>query len=159
MAAGGVINAAIGSNPSMSRELGFQIRSAALRDEAVRKVTDALDVEGFIVVTRIEVDQVFDEEIGTKYRPYTILGVCSPPLAHATLTEAPQLGLMFPLNVTIEADISGSLIRIMDPELLSQSGNLAADDPVQRVAKDARRRLHRVAEALRAQNIGNLARS
>ena len=106
-----------------------------------------------------EVDQVFDEEIGTKYRPYTILGVCSPPLAHATLTEAPQLGLMFPLNITIEADISGSLIRIMDPVLLSQSGNLAADDAVQRVAKDARRRLHRVAEALRAQTIGNLARS
>ena len=149
----------MGSNPIASGESGFEIRSAALRDEAIRKVTDALDVEGFIVVTRIEVDQVFKEEIGTKYRPYTILGVCSAPLALATLTEAPQLGLMFPFNVTIEADISGSLIRIMDLELLTQTGKLAGDDTVQRIVKDARRRLHRVTEALRTQNTGNSARS
>ncbi len=143
----------------MSGELGFEIRSAASRDEAVGKVTDALDVEGFIVVTKIEVDQIFGEEIGAKYRPYTILGVCNPPLAHATLTEAPQLGLVFPFNVTVEADINGSLIRIMNPEILMQTGKLARDDTIQRVAKEARQRLQRVAEALRAQSIGNSARS
>ena len=99
----------------MSGELGFEIRSAASRDEAVGKVTDALDDEGFTVVTKIEIDQIFGEEIGAKYRPYTILGVCNPPLAHATLTEAPELGLMLPFNVTVEADINGSLIRDYEP--------------------------------------------
>ena len=137
----------------MSGELGFEVRSAASRDEAVRKVTEALDVEGFIVVTKIEVDQIFSEEIGAKYRPYTILGVCNPPMARATLTEAPKLGLLLPFNVTVEADINGSLIRIMNPEILLQTGKLARNDTIQRVAKEARQRLHRVAEALRAQSI------
>ena len=143
----------------MSGELGFEIRSAASGDEAVRKVRDALDVEGFTVVTGTEVDQIFSEEIGAKYRPYTVLGVCNLTMAHATLTEAPQLGLMVPFNVTVEADINGSLIRIMNPESLTQSGKLATDDTVKRVAKEARQRLHRVAEALRAQSIENSARS
>ena len=143
----------------MSGELGFKVRTAASRVDAVGKVTSALDVEGFIVVTKIEVDQIFGEEIGAKYRPYTILGVCNAPLAHATLTEAPQLGLMVPFNVTVEADINGSLIRIMNPNFLMQTGKRARHETIQRVAKETGQRLHRVVEALRAQSIENSARS
>ena len=131
-------------------KVGFEVRSTASRDEAVDKVTDALNAEGFIVLTRIEFDRVFREKIGTKFRPYTILGVCNPPLAHATLTEAPQLGLMLPFNVTVEADINGSLIRIADPEILMQSGKLATNDKIRDVVKEVRQRLHRVVDALRA---------
>lgn len=134
----------------MITEIGFEVRSAASRDEAVGKVTDALNVEGFIVLTRIEFDQIFREEIGTKFRPYTILGACNPPLAHATLTEAPQLGLMLPFNVTVEADINGSLIRIMNPEILMQSGKLVTNDKIRGVVKEARQRLQRVVDALHA---------
>ena len=131
-------------------KVGFEVRSTASRDKAVDKVTDALNAEGFIVLTRIEFDRVFREKIGTKFRPYTILGVCNPPLAHATLTEAPQLGLMLPFNVTVEADINGSLIRIADPEILMQSGKLATNDKIRDVVKEARQRLRRVVDALRA---------
>ncbi len=134
----------------MITEIGFEVRSAASRDEAVGKVTDALNVEGFIVLTKIEFDQVFREQIGTNFRPYTILGACNPPLAHATLTEAPQLGLMLPFNVTVEADINGSLIRIMNPEILMQSGKLATNDKIRGVVKEARQRLQRVIDALHA---------
>ena len=131
-------------------KLGFEVRSTASHDKAVDNVTDALNAEGFIVLTRIEFDRVFREKIGTKFRPYTILGVCNPPLAHATLTEAPQLGLMLPFNVTVEADINGSLIRIADPEILMQSGKLATNDKIRDVVKEARQRLRRVVDALRA---------
>ncbi len=134
----------------MSKKIGFEVRLAASRDEAVGKATDALNAEGFIVLTRIEFDQIFREEIGTKFRPYTILGACNPPLAHATLTEAPQLGLMLPFNVTVEADINGSLIRIMNPEILMQSGKLATNDKIRGVVKEARQRLQRVVDALHA---------
>jgi len=132
----------------MSRELGFEVRSAASRDEAVDKVTDALNAEGFIVLTRIEFDQVFREKIGTKFRPYTILGACNPQLAHVVLTTMPELGLMLPFNVTVEADINGSFIRIMNPEIAMQIGRLAANDATRSVVNDAKKRLQRVVEAL-----------
>ena len=134
----------------MSTKIGFEVRSAASRDEAIGKVTDALKVEGFVVLTRIEFDQVFREEIGTQFRPYTILGACNLQLAHAVLTTAPELGLMLPFNVTIEADIDGSFIRIVNPEIAMQSGALVTDDAIRRVINDATQRLQRVVDALHA---------
>ncbi len=133
----------------MSTKIGFEVRSAASRDEAIGKVTDALKVEGFVVLTRIEFDQVFREEIGMYFRPYTILGACNPQLAHAVLTAVPEFGLMLPFNVTVEADINGSFIRIVNPEYAMQSVALVTDETTRRVLKDATQRLQRVVDVLR----------
>lgn len=133
----------------MRDALGFEVRLTLSRDDAIDKVTDALKAEGFGVLTKIEIDQAFREKIGTKFRPYTILGACNPQLAHAALTSAPEIGLMLPCNVTVEADINGSLVRIMNPEIMMQTEELAANDTLRSVADDAKQRLQRVAVALR----------
>ena len=134
----------------MNTESILEIRSIASREETVKNVTDALNVEGFVVLTKIELDQVFVKEIGTKFRPYTILGVCNSQLAHSALTLAPELGLMLPFNVTVEADINGSFIRIVNPEYAMQSEALVTDETIRRVTKDATQRLQRVVDALNA---------
>ncbi len=133
----------------MTDKLGFEVRLTVSRDDAIDKVTDALEAEGFGVLTRIEFDQAFREKIGKNFRPYTILGACNPQLAHAALTSVPEIGLMLPFNVTVEADIHGSLVRIINPEIMMQSKELAANDTLRSVAADAKQRLQRVAEALR----------
>jgi uncharacterized protein (DUF302 family) len=133
----------------MKKKLGFEVRLEASRDDVIDKVTDALKAEGFGVLTRIDIDQAFQEKIGKKFRPYTILGACNPQLAHAALTSVPEIGLMLPCNVTVEADIQGSLVRIMNPEMMMQTQELAANETLRSVANDARQRLQRVAEALR----------
>ncbi|MGI9237673.1 MAG: DUF302 domain-containing protein, partial [Woeseiaceae bacterium] len=89
----------------MRDELGFEVRLTLGKDEAIDQVTEALKAEGFGVLTRIEIDQAFKEKIGVQFRPYTILGACNPNLAHAALTSVPEIGLMLPCNVTVEADI------------------------------------------------------
>jgi len=134
----------------MTDKLGFEVRLTVSRDDAIDKVTDALKAEGFGVLTRIEMDQAFQEKIGKKFRPYTILGACNPRLAHAALASVPEIGLILPFNVTVEADIHGSLVRIINPEIMLQTKKLAANDTLRSVAADAKQRLQRVAEALRA---------
>lgn len=134
----------------MSNKLGFEVRLAVSGDDAIDKVTKALKTEGFGVITKIEMDKTFREKIGKKFRPYTILGACNPQLAHAALTAVPELGLMLPCNVTVEGDIQGSLVRIIDPGIMLQTEAMGANDTVRGVADDARQRLLRVAEALRA---------
>lgn len=133
----------------MRGNLGSEVRLTDSHDEAIDKVTEALKAEGFGVLTKIEIDQAFQEKIGKKFRPYTILGACNPQLAHAALTSVPEIGLMLPCNVTVEADMHGSLVRILNPEIMMQTKELAADDTLRSVVHDARRRLQRVAEALR----------
>ncbi len=134
----------------MSEELGFEVRMDLPCDQAIDEVTGALEAEGFGVLTRIDVDRAFRDEIGTHFRPYTILGACNPQLAHAALTIAPEIGLMLPCNVTVEADINGSVVRIMNPEILMQTKKLWFDDALRSVAKDATKRLMHVADQLHA---------
>jgi uncharacterized protein (DUF302 family) len=133
----------------MSEVLGYVVRLTATRDEAIDKVTEVLEAEGFGVVTRFEMDQAFKEKIGVQFRPYTILGACNPNLAHAALTSVPEIGLMLPFNVTVEADINGSLVRIINPAVIMQTEELADSDELRAVASDAQKRLQRVAESLR----------
>ena len=136
-------------NTMLSEELGFEIRVDAQFDAAIDAVTEALKVEEFDVLTRIDVDRVFRAEIGTHFRPYTILGACNLRLARIALTIAPEVGLMFPCNVTIEADIDGSVIRIENPSIFMQTKKLWFDEELRSATKDAKTRLMRVAETLR----------
>jgi uncharacterized protein (DUF302 family) len=137
-------------NTKMSEELGFEVRLDMPCDEAIDAVTKALETEGFRVLSEIKIDQVFRDEIGTHYRPYTILGACNLELARAALTIAPEIGLMLPCNATVEADINGSVIRIMNPEILMQTKKLWFDEALRSVAADAKKRLMNVAAQLRA---------
>ena len=134
----------------MSEKLGFEVRLTLSRDDAIEKVTDALKVEGFGVVTRIDIDKTFRDKIGEHFRPYTILGACNPQLAHIALTSVPEVGLLLPYNVTVEADFNGSMVRIINPALMMQARELGDKEVVRFVAEDATGRLKRVAEALRA---------
>ncbi|MCZ6560840.1 MAG: DUF302 domain-containing protein [Gammaproteobacteria bacterium] len=130
--------------------MGFEIQMAAEQGEAIEQVTEALKAEGFGVLTRIDIDQAFREKIGAEFRPYTILGACNPQLAHAALTSQPEIGLMLPCNVTVEAADNGSLVRIVNPAIMMQMGDAGSNDTVSAVANDATERLQRVADALRA---------
>ena len=136
-------------NTKVSEELGFEVRVDAPYDEAIDSITEALEAEGFDVLTRIDVDRAFRDEIGTHFRPYTILGACNPQLARAALTIVPEIGLMLPCNVTVEADLNGSVIRIMNPGILMQTKKLWFDEKLRIVVTDATKRLRRVAETLR----------
>ena len=134
----------------MSKDLGFEVLVSASRDDAIDRVTEALKVEGFSILTRIDIDQAFREKLGTEFRPYTILGACNPQLAHAALTSVPEIGLMLPCNVTVEATDDGSLVRIINPAMMMQTEELGADDALGDVADEATGRLQRVADSLGA---------
>jgi uncharacterized protein (DUF302 family) len=135
----------------MSDELGFEVSLSLPYDMALEKVTAALKVEGFGVLTRIDVQATIKEKLGAEFRPYAILGACNPPLAHRALSSDSWVGLMLPCNVTVEAGEQGeTLVRIANPEIMMQVGGLEGNETLRGVAAEARARLERVAGALRS---------
>ena len=132
----------------MTEAMGFEVRMDISHCEAIARVTEALKTEGFGVLTRADVDQAFRDKIGVEFRPYTILGACNPQLAHVALSSKPEIGLMLPCNVTVEALDDGCIVRIVNPIYVMKMGNVETDETILDVACDAAERLQRVAEIL-----------
>ena len=129
--------------------LGMEVTLEGPFDTALERVTAALAKEGFGVISRIDMDQKFKEKLGADFRRYVILGACNPALALKAVTDQPQVGLMLPCNVTVEAEGAGVRVRIIDPAAMMSVEGIEQTPVIRELMTDARDRLARAAEALR----------
>ena len=113
--------------------------------EAVDKVTEALQQQGFGILTEIDVKATMKKKLDVDFQPYVILGACNPPLAHRALTADLEIGLLMPCNVIVYEEGSGSVVSIGDPSLMAQ---IAGGGELEEVAAEARSRLVAVLESL-----------
>jgi uncharacterized protein (DUF302 family) len=115
-------------------------------DEAVSKVTEALDSEGFGVITRIVMHDKLKEKLGVDFKKYVILGACNPPLAYKALLAEDKIGTMLPCNVlVIDQGHNNVEVAAVNPAAsMSAVGNPSLGD----VAGDVTGRLKRVIEKL-----------
>lgn len=135
----------------MAESLAFEIPLRCDHEQAISRVTEALRSRGFGILTRIDVQATLREKLGAEIRPYVILGACNPPLAHRALSHDPRAGLLLPCNVTVEADPGGgSIVRIGNPSVLLDVGDLGGEEPLRQVASEATSLLGKVADTLRA---------
>ena len=133
----------------MEDQIGFEVIMEQSYDDAVRLVTEALKAEGFGVLTEIDVKATLKKKLDADFRPYVILGACNPPLAYQALSSQPEVGMMLPCNVTVEAsDDGGSIIRILDPKLMMGIGMFSNNQALSDVAAQAHEKLARVAKNL-----------
>jgi uncharacterized protein (DUF302 family) len=127
-------------------QLGMNVRLQTDYDTALQRVTDALKVEGFGVLTEIDVKATLKKKLDVDFRQYKILGACNPPLAYRALTAAPEIGLLLPCNVTVaEADDGSIEVALIDP--MSMMGFIAHPE-LEPIAEEARARLERVVKSL-----------
>ncbi|HSO13029.1 MAG TPA: DUF302 domain-containing protein [Anaerolineales bacterium] len=128
-------------------QLGFTVYLKTDFETAVQRVTDALKVEGFGVLTEIDVKETLKKKLDVDFRPYKILGACNPPLAYRALTANPQVGLLLPCNVVVsQGDNDTVEVSLVDP--ISMLGVVKSAE-LEPVAQEARTRLERVAASLK----------
>ncbi|MFP4302067.1 MAG: DUF302 domain-containing protein, partial [Spirochaetaceae bacterium] len=115
-------------------------------EEAISAVTEALQEEGFGVLTEIDVKTTMKKKLDVDFRNYRILGACNPPFAHKALEAEDKIGTMLPCNVIVQEHEPGRVeIAAVDPVSSMQ----AVDNPgLTPVAQEIQQRLQRVIEAV-----------
>lgn len=115
-------------------------------DQAIERVTQTLQAEGFGVLADIDVAATLKKKLGREMPPYRILGACNPSLAHRALQAEPSIGLLLPCNVVVRQDETGQvLVEFMDPNAVLDLVNLPA---ITDLAREVRQKLERVMQAL-----------
>jgi uncharacterized protein (DUF302 family) len=115
-------------------------------DEALERTIAALKVEGFGVLSDIDVQRAMKEKLGADMRPYRILGACNPPLAYQALQAEPDIGLLLPCNVIVREEAPGHIVvGFLNPQTMV---DLVGKPSLKVVADQAESRLRRACEAL-----------
>jgi uncharacterized protein (DUF302 family) len=127
---------------------GFNVKFNGSFDDAITRVTEELQKEGFGVLTEIDVKATMKKKLDIDKLPYKILGACNPVLANQALTAEPDIGLLLPCNVVVREEEDGSVtVAFMDPAAVM---TLVEKQGVEELANDVKGRLERVAAGVAA---------
>ncbi|MEI8114926.1 MAG: DUF302 domain-containing protein [Bacteroidia bacterium] len=97
-------------------------------EQAIDEVRESLGIEGFGVLTEINMHDKLKEKLNVDFRRYTILGACNPEYAYKALQCEDKIGTMLPCNIVVQeigknkievaaVDPVASMMAIENPEL------------------------------------------
>ena len=115
-------------------------------DEAISKVTEELQKEGFGILTEIDVTATLKKKLNVDFHKYRILGACNPPFAYRALQAEPKIGTMLPCNVIVQELDSGEIeVAAVDPLSSMQAIQNKALQPI---AEEIQAKLKKVIDQL-----------
>jgi uncharacterized protein (DUF302 family) len=117
-------------------------------EQAVPAVKQALQEQGFGVLTEIDARATLKAKLGTEMEPYLILGACNPHLAHQALELDRQIGLLLPCNVVVRAEgADRTVVSALDPQVMVA---VPEREDLRPIAEEAGRRIRAALATLTA---------
>ena len=115
-------------------------------DEAITRVIDALQKEGFGILTDIDVQNTLKKKLDVDFKKYRILGACNPSFAYKALQAESRIGTMLPCNVIVQETEGGEVeVSAIDPIASMQAvQNPALEDIAKQVQAKLRNVIHSV---------------
>lgn len=114
-------------------------------EQAEARVRETLQVEGFGILSEIDVQAKLQEKLDEDIGGYKILGACNPPLARRAIAADADVGALLPCNVLLRANADGGTdIAAADPEAMLAISDADLTD----LACDAKERIRRALDAV-----------
>ena len=130
----------------MTTNYGFGKTVSCAFDEAIHRVTAALQAEGFGILSDIDVAATLKKKLNADMPAYRILGACNPALAQRAIQAEPSIGLLLPCNVLVREVADGNVsVEFMDTDAVLQ---LVGKPDIAALAGEVRERLERVMAAV-----------
>jgi uncharacterized protein (DUF302 family) len=126
--------------------VNFKREINASVDEAIAKITQALQTEGFGILSRIDLHTKVKEKLGKEIDPVVILGACNPQLAYDAYIQNSDVTSLLPCNTVVrKLDGNRVSIEIAKPTVLMK---ILEDKVLIQLAERADIRLQKVLEKL-----------
>ncbi len=130
----------------MKNKYGFGKTVNYSFEDTIDRVTQALQQEGFGVLSDIDVAATLKKKLSLDSPPYRVLGACNPNLAHRALEIEPSIGLLLPCNVVVRTGEDNKVnVEILDPNVIA---NLVDKPGLSTLADEANQKLKRVLDSL-----------
>lgn len=115
-------------------------------EQAIDEVKEALAIQGFGVLSEINIHEKLKEKLDVDFRRYTILGACNPVYAYKALQNEDKIGTMLPCNVVIQ-ELSKNEIEVSAIDPIASM--MAIENPkLAKIAGEIKHKLERVIESL-----------
>lgn len=115
-------------------------------EKAMSRVVEELRLEGFGILTEIDVKETLKRKLNVDFPNYTILGSCNPPFAYRALQAEPKIGTMLPCNVIVQELPDGEIeVSAVDPLASMQA---IQNNELQTIAAEIQMKLKKVIENL-----------
>ena len=129
------------------KAVNFKVETFGTVEQVIEKVTQALQNEGFGVLTRIDLHVKIKEKLGKDISPAVILGACNPGLAYEAYTANSDVASLLPCNAVIRELAPGRIsVELAKPTALME---ILGDEKLIRLAQAADQKLERVLGTLR----------
>ncbi|QTE38841.1 DUF302 domain-containing protein [Mucilaginibacter gossypii] len=115
-------------------------------EEAIQRVTSALNKEGFGLLTEIDITATLKKKLGVDFYNYKILGACNPSFAYNALLAEDKIGTMLPCNIIVQEKKPGKVeVSAINP---AASMKLILNKDLHRIATEVKDKLKKVIKEL-----------
>ena len=115
-------------------------------EKALEKIIANLKVEGFGILTEIDVKETFKKKLDVDFERYKILGACNPPFAKKALDVDRSVGTLLPCNVYVqELGKNKTKISAINP---SKMFEIIPSNELEPIANEIKERLTRAINTL-----------
>lgn len=114
-------------------------------DDAIARMTEELQKEGFGILTKIDVREKFKEKLGIDFKKYVILGACNPSGAHKAILAEENIGLILPCNVVVYEKGDKTVVSIIRPRVAM---GMVANEELRQIAASVETKLKKVFDSL-----------
>jgi uncharacterized protein (DUF302 family) len=120
--------------------------------QADRAVRDALQQEGFGILSEADVAATLKKKLNVDIGSYEILGACLPALAYQGLQSEPDLGLLLPCNLVVRTGEKAGecVVEALDPVV--QLG-ISPNQTLRPLAEQVRDRIERVLDSVASNGV------
>jgi uncharacterized protein (DUF302 family) len=77
--------------------------------DALNKIVANLQLQGFGIITTIDLKETFRQKLNVGFRNYKILGACNPQFAYNAVSLESHMGVLLPCNIVVQEHENGEV--------------------------------------------------